>query len=179
MDYVKRNRKLAVVLSLLFGGAIIHRTGVVASLFDGGVESPRVVKSDIPVEEKPDHTGAVNLRHFNWPESNLEDVLEYNPFGLEPGSAASDPLESSLASRQAAIDRTGRSAVGDTPATTTQRLKAVYQNQDGNIALVGSRLVRVGDRLDDGSRVVAIHDRRLVLERTTVATAESEGDSEQ
>jgi hypothetical protein len=164
MDYVKRNRKLAVVLSLLFGGAIIHRTGVVASLFDGGVESPRVVKSDIPVEEKPDHTGAVNLRHFNWPESNLEDVLEYNPFGLEPGSAASDPLESSLASRQAAIDRT---------------LKAVYQNQDGNIALVGSRLVRVGDRLDDGSRVVAIHDRRLVLERTTVATAESEGDSEQ
>ena len=48
-------------------------------------------------------------------------------------------------------------ASGSDVASGSVEVRAIFQTPNGAVALLGNRVVRVGDVLDDGRRITAIH----------------------
>lgn len=88
-----------------------------------------------------------------WPSRSLDDVLQYDPFA-KPVVAA-DPLEE-------LVDASSEDADEVQPVPSAE-LKAIYRTRRGTVALIGSEVVREGERLRDGSLVVAIRDNSVLL----------------
>lgn len=92
-----------------------------------------------------------------WPRISLEEAAGYDPFSLHgnAGSQISAALrgstDQSTEAEQAA--KTARSTT--LHALQSQGVNVVFQDQQGAVAMVGTRLVRVGDLLD-GYRVMKI-----------------------
>ncbi len=166
MDYAKRNRKLVVALSLLFVAALVHRTGVLTRLGGSDPAVSRNRDSEVPVDAGVKVDKTISLRHLNLPESKLDELLEYSPFGVSPDTAVA--VEEVTGESGSVVDESENSST-EAKSTVTLRLKAVYESEHGPVALVGSRLVRVGDVLDDGSRVLSIRGRELILAVKTSA----------
>lgn len=167
MNYVNRNRKMVVILSVLFVAALVHRSGVLSGAADSGSSREKDLASAESAQTEPAQQKVVNLRHYNWPESRLEELLEFSPFGFDLPAEDSSGIEVEPAVSEA-VNSAPEAIETESTAATRLRPKAIYQSQHGPVALVGSRIIRVGDVLDDGSRVIAIGDRELILDRVRV-----------
>jgi hypothetical protein len=154
---------------VLLLAAIVHRTGVVAGLRDAETVSSGDRDAVDSADSKSKENSVVNLRHLNLPQPNLNDLLEYSPFGVSPRTAAA--IEDTIGTSTTVDGESGAAdsdaADSDGTPKVARRLKAVYQSQNGPVALVDSKLVRVGDLLEDGSLVLEIHPRHLVLTAPT------------
>ncbi len=98
------------------------------------------------------------------PRYNLDSLLAFDPFRplssrQEGIAASSDSLEQS--------DSTGEgsesSEISQTSAGSPVSLKAVYEDSSGKTAIIGSRIVHVGDVLDNGYHVQLITRDGVVL----------------
>lgn len=164
MDYLKRNPRMAVVFALLLGGAVLKRVGVFDGLLGEETASAETLLKKPASGTKAAGSGAVNLRHFNWPDANLDELLSYSPFGQQPEveEDESDATADQLTDQGEEDDQ--KAPAAEPVRTIKQRLKAVYHGPNGRVALVNSKAVSVGDRLEDGSLVLEIQDRHLVLQ---------------
>lgn len=103
-----------------------------------------------------------------WPEIRFEQIAGVDPFDrrmifpvIEPvpvAQDASEPVGQSL------VNATGSAP----PSTEALKVQIVFQTSAGIGAMVGDRIVRIGDTLDDGRRVVAITPDSLVLSSVSV-----------
>lgn len=167
MNYVKHNRAKVIILSTLFVAALIHRFGVIDRILAEEAVAEQASPTNAPVAAKAEQSGVVNLRHFNWPDSDLESLLTYSPFGIEQAPEPTPDEEAENAAEEGLIEQAQQPVPEEAVEARTyitQRLKAVSQTENGPAAMVGSRIVHVGDRLEDGSRIVAIRNRELILE---------------
>ena len=96
----------------------------------------------------------------NWPEMRLEDLVACNPF--EPRSV---PVPQELPATAPTAESNPDHAPAEPPPHTPGQLQAIYHDARGAAAIVDSQIVRVGDVLEDGSRIVAITSQGLELER--------------
>ena len=94
-----------------------------------------------------------------WPEIRLDDLVAHNPF--EPRSVPV-PKEMPAASPTAAGNPDP--APAEPPAHPPGQLQAIYHDARGAAAILDSQIVRVGDVLEDGSRIVAITSQGIELE---------------
>ena len=95
---------------------------------------------------------AAKIAPVEWPDFSVEEIALLQPFqtlkqldDLGAGGNAigndSFPLEAS----------------GSDVASGSVEVRAIFQTPNGAVALLGNRVVRVGDVLDDGRRITAIH----------------------
>jgi len=103
-----------------------------------------------------------------WPVIRHQDVADVDPFDrsmIFPEIETKDvPEASNETDRQSFVSSLG------TTARTTESLKVqiVFQTKSGTSAMVGDRLIRVGDSLDDGRQVIEINPESVVLSSSQV-----------
>jgi len=103
-----------------------------------------------------------------WPVVDLDEVAEVDPFDrsmIFPEIETKDiPESSNETDRQSFV-----SSLGTTTRTTESlKVQIVFQTKFGTSAMVGDRLIRVGDSLDDGRRVIEITPESVVLSSSQV-----------
>ena len=95
---------------------------------------------------------AAKIAPVEWPDFSVEEIALLQPFqtlkqlddlGAGGNATGNDsfPLEAS----------------GNDVASGSVEVRAIFQTPNGAVALLGNRVVRVGDVLDDGRRITAIH----------------------
>ena len=108
-----------------------------------------------------------NVSEKNWPAFELGDIIEFDPFSLV-GTLAERSGVISDAERLAAQSATAAGASGDEnpePKEPDENpVRAVAIGRNGAAALIDSRIVRVGDELEAGIRVVAIERNAIIVE---------------
>jgi hypothetical protein len=91
-------------------------------------------------------------KQVEWPQYDWEEIVLLQPFPrlkeLEESTSTDE-----LSENEAARPEAAQEIVPEDPL----KVRAVFQTQTGASALVGDRVIRVGDVLPNGKRVTAIH----------------------
>ncbi len=98
-----------------------------------------------------------------WPEYQLNDLKNVDPFDR---SMIFPELSRSAASDPSALDRQSLVAINNSLAASKIepiKVQAIFQSPQGIAALVGDRVVHVGDQLEDGTLVTEITSEQLVV----------------
>lgn len=100
-------------------------------------------------------TDSASVAEVQWPNRSLDDVLQHDPFAkpVPPVDSRQEIAESGDAEEMQPVRQV--------------QLKAIYRTRTGTVALVGSEIVSEGQRMEDGSLVVAIRDDSVVLRPAT------------
>lgn len=108
-----------------------------------------------------------NVSQKNWPAFELSDIIDFDPFSLT-GTLAERSGVVSDAELLAAQTATADGVAGDDKIESKEPdvnpVRAVAIGKNGAAALIDSRIVRVGDELEAGIRVVAIERNAIVVE---------------
>jgi hypothetical protein len=156
---------LAIVLyrNLSSSGVAVLRTPTAQSNDQPLAGGPR------PAPEK-----RIDRERPPWPQVDLNEIVASDAFQPWPSSEPARP--SSEPARKDAVPETGSRKNGNHDAAqnagvTTKpqasnrgKLKAVFRDGTGEAAIVGSRVVRRGDVLEGGARVVEINAHGIVVE---------------
>jgi hypothetical protein len=116
------------------------------------------------VPESPD----VGLPRFDtkpWPVVDSESIAEFDPFALSGALEQRSTVPASAESPQpvAAIDEK-QSEQRLQEALSQLQLQGVFNGGNGPAALIGKRIVRIGDEIKPGLRVVQITASGIVVE---------------
>ena len=173
---------LAAVLTVVFVAVLIVQFGGISDAQPAGrkrgqrrdrIRSPQPTSPERP-DRSPRDLPITHRTTRAWPILELEQVLEYDPFALPaPFSGHQEAASQQTGQRQA-------DALGEELARRrAEQEQALVKLQEAgvkaivgggrreNVALVGSRIVRVGDELD-GFRVLAIKSDGLMLQQPPV-----------
>ncbi len=103
------------------------------------------------------------LATTQWPKFSLRQLEGIDPFDrrrifpeLTPTPTLADPTQ-----REGFLISTN--VVPARNRLEPSKIKAVFQSPFGNTALIGERIVRIGDRLEDGSEVISITPEELIV----------------
>lgn len=95
---------------------------------------------------------AAKIAPVEWPDFSVEEIALLQPFQtlkqLDDLGAGGNAIGN---------DSLPLEASGNDVASGSVEVRAIFQTPNGAVALLGNRVVRVGDVLDDGRRVTAIH----------------------
>jgi hypothetical protein len=101
-----------------------------------------------------------------WSEARLEEVLQYDPFAVPEALAPPEPArrtttgkDPAAGSQPEAVKKQREQALA---ALRHQGVQMIFFDEDEQVALLGDRMVRVGDTLD-GFRVLAIGPEGITL----------------
>jgi hypothetical protein len=94
-----------------------------------------------------------------WPKARLEDLLALNPFEPPQAPQSAETLPEANAAREVSSEEPAQP-----PAIPIGKLQAVYFDAHGAAAILDSKVIRVGDTLPNGKRVVEITSRGIKLE---------------
>ena len=148
-NLLRCNKKIILIpiMAIFLGYRIVSLTGL-SSLSDlQAVSDLAVVASqNLQLGE----TMISGDKQRDWPSRSLEDVLQHDPF------ARPQPEVEELTG-------IASTTTEDAEEEKSFKLKAIYRTRTGTVALVGSEIVSVGQRLQDGSLVVAIADDSITL----------------
>ena len=160
---------LAVVLIAQFGGASVRpedakRAAGTQPSGSGatGVSSPRATAASRPASSAKAAPAPASGSKTPWPKRTAEAVGQHDPFAMP------EPLARQALAQGQGTSRGGKDAkrpAGPDPVLAAMRSKgvdAVFRDQDGAVAVMNNRVVRVGDVLQ-GYRVVSIEDDGVVL----------------
>lgn len=96
-----------------------------------------------------------------WPVVHLDDVISCNPFQplLMNSAEASIAMHDDAGTEEIENTDSKAASVPSTPGT----VQAIYFDARGAAAILDSRVVRIGDILANGSRIVSIHAQGVSL----------------
>ena len=100
-----------------------------------------------------------------WPDFSLNELVNVDPFDRrmifpEPLTKAM-PKDPDDSEKQLLVGSNRRSSAN--PLKSFQ-VQAVFQSPQGIAALIGERIIRIGDRLNDGTHVIDITPQQLTVE---------------
>ncbi len=95
-----------------------------------------------------------------WPVIRLNDVIACNPFRPLQTTSSGASMEKHDVTGAGSIDHAANEVASSTPGT----LQAIYFDAHGAAAILDSRVVRIGDILANGSKVVAINSQGISLD---------------
>ncbi len=120
--------------------------------------------------EKPRETLVSTSAKMAWPEFQLEEIAVLQPFRTLKQLENLQTAEN----QEGITSKTVPGTKGQATATEVLQVRAIFQTPSGASALLGDRVVRVGDILSDGKRVIAIHPQGVeVAEQQQAETPES------
>jgi len=166
---VKTDKRKIALIPILAGMLIWNLTGT--SNDRGSVSGDVTVSAEQKLTEAESLIRQLerNRQHVsqkNWPALELGDIVDFDPFSLV-GTLAERSGVIPDADVLAAQATTADGDVSDTPEPEepgANPVRAVAIGKNGAAALVDSRIVRVGDELEAGIRVVAIERNAIVVE---------------
>lgn len=97
-----------------------------------------------------------------WPKLDLDDIIAKNPFGpwnasdRSRSASANQAEPAQTASLRSADPRETSSANEQSETTPTEKVQAVYHDDAGTAAIVDSHIIRSGDALDGGVKVIDV-----------------------
>lgn len=99
-----------------------------------------------------------------WPAAHIEDIIAFNPFtppipAPAPAAAGADPQDPESAAGEPSAERRRAAELQN----SNGKLQAIYIDDRGAAAIVNSRVLRVGDLLPGGDRIVAITPQGIQL----------------
>jgi hypothetical protein len=112
------------------------------------------------------HPANATKPKIRWPEYSLNEVIAFSPFDPLPMDEGTQAALASADSVQPS-DAGGALPSPSQPTTKTlkaETLQAIYHDGRTAVALINSRLVRPGDLLEEGVRVVEITSAGVVVE---------------
>jgi hypothetical protein len=162
-----------VKLSLIPGLGVVLYLVLPSELMPSKQSAPEPsVKSDSIAVTKPGSTSETlnndvaikgGLGTTQWPKFSLRQLEGNDPFDrrrifpeLTPTPTLADPTQ-----REGVLITTN--VVSARNRLEPSKIKAVFQSPFGNSALIGERVVRIGDRLEDGSEVISITPEELIV----------------
>lgn len=99
-----------------------------------------------------------------WPAASLDDAMALNIFQPLPGKPKQTlPVEPTTPQPSDAPQQSQSQTTLHTLAAG--QLQAIYHNGSETVAMVDSHIVRVGDSLADGGRIVQITQREVLVAR--------------
>ena len=149
-------------------GMIPFLLGILYFVFPGKPSTPHGIAG----EQKKEPTtgeriqrseGRETIVQAPWPEYHLGDLENVNPFDR---SMIFPELSKEVASDAMTSDRQSLVALHGLPAankTEPLKVQAVFQSPQGIAALVGDRVIHIGDLLEDGTQVIGITPEQLVV----------------
>lgn len=149
-------------------GMIPFLLGILYFVFPGKPSTP----DGIAAEQKKEPTTGERIQSSEdrdtivqalWPEFHLGDLENVNPFDR---SMIFPELSKTVASDAMPLDRQSLVAINSLPAANkleALKVQAVFQSPQGIAALVGDRVIHIGDLLEDGTQVIEITPEQLVV----------------
>ena len=104
-----------------------------------------------------------------WPQFSLEQLVKHDPFALNGElKSLTSKLNPTVASEldEGSIQPTGGARMTLDELSKKNPVTAVIDGPRGRAAIIDSRIVRVGDVLEDGIRVVGIQKSGVIVEIT-------------
>jgi hypothetical protein len=114
----------------------------------------------------PNSTAALSKeKSTEWPSFSLSDISTIDPFDkgmIFPENAVSTTKESSADSSQPTLVSSPLLSHRATKVSDV-KIQAIFRSSRGIAALVETKLIHVGDRLDDGTEVMEITPEKLIV----------------
>lgn len=132
---------------------------------DGGVSIPSPPVAAVSANSS--ESGAPQPQQRPWPTVDLEQLVRFSPFDELPSLARRDLPTTPPGEPPAPVLP---DAAEEQPGTASwlppSKVDAVYQSPRGIVAVIDSRVVRPGDWLEGGGRVVSISVSGVLVELT-------------
>lgn len=103
------------------------------------------------------------LATTEWPKFSLRQLEGIDPFDRRRVFPELTPTPTLVDPTQHEELLISTSVVSARNRLEPSKIKAVFQSPFGNAALIGERVVRIGDRLEDGSEVISITPEELIV----------------
>jgi len=137
---------------------------------DSQTDTPRVSSTtsrQVPqatLAKLPNRTSQNPLRH--WPQQTLAEILKYDPFSIttqKPGEQNQPPT---IGRERTALAGQMEHAHSTNDSRFTNKIpEMMFHSHHGTMAVIDSQVVREGEILRNGTRVVEIRTDGIVLER--------------
>ena len=161
-DYVKA-AVIPLLLAILYLVFSYNRTAPV--VIDSG---PAVAPTDPPTAKSEPELDAKLIglsSKVQWPEFTHSELVNVDPFDrrmIFPETLAKAmPTDPNDSEKQLLIG--SHRPLSANPLESFQ-VQAVFQSPQGIAALIGERIIRIGDRLNDGTHVIDITPQQLTVE---------------
>lgn len=169
-------RTITLRQKILLGGLGVALVGVL--LIPNG-KSPETVEDSAQSggRRRPSQDSVATAQHeirIRWPDISLDDVLAHNPFGRlpTPDAAATTDSEPVAPEPPTEVADTNPEPADGTPSVIDQdefgeavrrlRVSLIVTGEKGPAAVIGNRIVHVGD-LVDGCRIISISDAGVIV----------------
>jgi len=151
---------LVVVLVVQFGGA----TSPTADVGPVGPTSPSGLVAGPRPPARPSSSVAESKTALAaWPKLTAEAAAEYDPFAVPKTMAEKIAASTSAQNRKSQKASPKRDASAEKVAALRSKgISLIVRGQRGTVAMIGNRVVRVGDMVE-GYRVVSIDLQGVVL----------------
>jgi hypothetical protein len=128
--------------------------GIPATPGSAGAGSPETAAP--PKEKRPTRV-APRSKLSAVPLVELAQIIAFNPFEKAQEQPSAGSAETTTIA-PATLTTTSKPASSQPspPVSTTFQVQAIYATPSGNVAILNGRIIRPGDQLQDGSRVVSI-----------------------
>lgn len=164
---------LVLVLAVVFVSVLLFQLGAKESPSTLDQSADVAADSDRRPRENsantsvsPPNNGDVLQQARRWPEITLEEIQQHDPFAfpavLAPPAAVTASDRSKQRDGSARRAQMQRERKEDLAELCQQGVQMIFLGQDEQVALVGSRQIRVGDVVA-GFRVTAIRTDGVVL----------------
>lgn len=97
-----------------------------------------------------------------WPKARLEDVIAFNPFQAEQTSEDEEAAQADEAGGSSVVGPSGHKS--RPRLVSSGNLQAIFVDAQGAAAILDSQVIRIGDTLPSGGRVVDITTKGIKLE---------------
>ncbi|MCH2117126.1 MAG: general secretion pathway protein GspB [Pirellulales bacterium] len=112
----------------------------------------------------PPRTSQNPLRH--WPQQTLAEILKYDPFSITPQQPGEQNQPPTTGGEKAALAGQMKQPHSATDSRFTNKIpEMMFHSRHGTMAVIDSQVVREGEILRNGTRVVEIRTDGIVLER--------------
>ncbi len=115
------------------------------------------------------HQTKLKLVRAQWPAITLEDALEANPFQV---IFENDELQPTI--ENVADDSSESVLQTNSELRSLENVNIIFENAYGRVAMIGSRLVKVGDMLPEGQVVKITSDEVMVDVQSAVEIPEAD-----
>jgi hypothetical protein len=106
---------------------------------------------------------------LNWPNTNLDELVSFNPFELPVGLRIPEPEPAAPTTSTEPMTAMTTEVV--TPTIEEFKLEdvqAIIQSAQGSLVLINNQTYRVGDEIRPGLIIAAIHGQSIEVQRVDV-----------
>lgn len=165
---VTEKRKLVIILSLsILLAGVLYRAFIASEKPQTNAPPAKPTTSPQPLlstlTRLPGHAPEKPPRH--WPNQTLAEILKHDPFSTTTQKLAEGNQPPTAGRQGAALAGQLQQRPSPVPRFTNKVPEMMFHSRYGTMAVIDSQVVREGEILPNGTRVVEIRPDKIILER--------------